>query len=151
GKEIERQTSIHPSNIERATFVLPAEQGFGGPLIILVTAEPYSHDRLHDMLMQRGRHTPQDANGKQLYVPNRSSSDLAFLAFDDRILVMGNPELVERAAESPDWGLGPLTPILQRAAEGHTAVFGVHPSAETTANWVTNILRVGPEGDIAVG
>src|SRR5262249_33209128 len=147
GKDIEDITSIHPGNIERATFVLPDEKFGKTPLVILFTREPYSHDRLRDHLRNKGRHRPQETNnGKRMYVPV-DPSDTGVLAFSDRILVLGDSETISRVADRPDNGTGPLTPMLERAAQSSAVVVGVHPSPEMVLEFTTRQLRLGREAE----
>jgi hypothetical protein len=146
GKELERITSIHPRDIERATFVFAQEGRNRGPLVVLFTAQQYSHGRLDAVLMRGGKHTPQEVGGKRIYVPTASKSDLSFLAYSDRILVLGEPDAVLEAATAHEHGVGPLTPVLERAAGTHTLVVGLRPSRETVAEALGS-LGLGAEAD----
>ncbi len=147
GLEIERTTSIHPTNLERVTFVQPKENNTGLALIILSTIQPYSHERLRDMLARGGQHLPQPVGARTMYVPKVAAKELAFFAASAHILLLGDALLVAEAAENPDRGSGLLTPLLERAAKGSTVVVGSHPSPATLAQWLTNDLRLGPESD----
>jgi hypothetical protein len=120
--ELERATSIRPRNIERVTFVLVNRRS--PSLIILYTTEPYSHERLGKVLEEGNEHTPQDLNGKPFYVPNQNWR-MAYYPAGDRVLLMGDPNLVHAAATSKP-SVGPLTPLLERAAGGHTLFLGSH-------------------------
>jgi serine/threonine protein kinase len=127
GQEIERITSIHPGNIERATFVMPAEMFDNQPLVILWTARPYSHERVQAMLAGRGTHETQQAGDRRIHLPVNPRRDYAYFPAGDRVLVMGHPERVWMLVKSPDGGTGPLTPALERAAGTHTLVVGAVP------------------------
>jgi hypothetical protein len=150
-RAVEDMTSVHPRDIERATAVLPDHTGTGPPLVLLWMSEPYSRDRLHEMLVRRGTHVVQDVGGKRMYAPSGPrGADLAFLAAGDRLLVLGDPDLVYRAATAPPTGAGPLTPILEQVESGGTLVAGVNPPPELVAEWLGGRLRLDPRAD-AVG
>ncbi|MCI0705109.1 MAG: protein kinase [Planctomycetia bacterium] len=142
-REIEDETTIHPKHIERVTFVMPEETVDRKVLIILLTTGPYSHDRLRDALTNRGKHLPQSAGERTVYISN-GQRDLAFLPFSDRILILGDSETVWKAANNPNPGVGLLTPVLERAAGTHALVAGFRPSRPLAEQFLKD-FRLGPE------
>jgi serine/threonine protein kinase len=145
---VEKDTSIHPLQIERATVVVlrsperfflpfqgPDKADSGDSLaFILSTSRPYSHEAFRATMLTKKNHQPKDYDGKTIYQGPKIADGFAYCAFSDKILLVGETKalelLLDRAAHVKDDG--PLRGALSLAAEKHLLVLGVHPHKSFT-------------------
>jgi hypothetical protein len=124
GRLIEKYAGLHPRDLERATFVIHQPRDWSlGSCVLLATARPYSPEQLGKALE---RHLKQDHAGKVLYDPP-DPGEPAICPYDDRVLIVGDPQQVRRMLSRPPSEVSP-GPALRRAAGKHVLVAWLRPS-----------------------
>jgi hypothetical protein len=136
----EATTAVHvpPEEIERLTFVITKTPGPGdqGPVVVILvkTTKPYDKAKVLEHLLPGGKE--QKRKDRTYHV--LAEGGAALYAVDETTFLMGPTDAVEGVMDQAGQRGGTLAPALALAAQKHTAVGGIRPSAllDTVGNMI---------------
>jgi hypothetical protein len=149
-KELQRELSIHPRDLERLTAVMLSDTIPGTalapgrvdlPLLILSTSRPFEFRKLRLLLEPlAGGLARRQHGGWTIYAAREEG--LALCPVSDRVVVAGAVREVRRLLDRQPVGAaqGPLSEALAQAAGGRLLVAALRPSPRVAAQ-----IRVDPK------